>query len=149
METLRDKLYKDTQMNVTPGYGNVNSKICLVFNNPERLKIVKPFVQEQMDGFKINFWDVWTTFINKTSSDYPYKFDLLGYELNAVHPQCLYVFTDVDDDYDNVIKCITKISGSLPERYFNIHIADFASQDMSIKRKLWYDFHYFINYNSL
>lgn len=148
LESLRDKLYKDTQESITPGYGNANSKICLVFNNPERFKTVKPFIQEQMDSFKINFWDVWTTFINKTKCNYPYKFELLGHEINAIGPKCLYVFTDDDSDYDNVMQYITNINANLLDKHFNIRISDFASQDMSIKRKLWYDFHYFINYQS-
>jgi len=149
MEGLRRKAATDTGSNVSLGYGDINSKICFIFQSPNELGKIKNRVQSELDKYSINFWQVWTTFIDKTNTEYPDKLTLLAYEINAVNPTIIYFFGDNEDIYNDTINSIYNCKPSNLQKHFFIDINDLGSDNPDIKSVLWKKMHYLINYQTI
>lgn len=146
LEKLSDKVAKETHMDVTSGYGDMNSKIFFVFNNVDTFGVAKPFIQEKLDMFDVNFWQIYVTFINKVKKDYAFKYDVIASELSAIKPNLLYVFDKDKAAYDNIINALNSFQLPIPERHFFVDIMDINSDDKNIQHKLWHTLRYLINY---
>lgn len=148
LEGLRSKVAKDTGMNVSGGYGDINSNICFIFNNVKNFNVMKSIIQEKLDLFDINFWQIYVTFINKIEKDYSMKYSMITSELSAVKPKLLYVFDKDKRVYDEIINSLNKFNVAVPERNFFVDVMDLASDDEEIKKQLWFTLHYLINYKT-
>lgn len=153
LENLRAKASSDTGQAVNAGYGCANSQICLVFKDIQTFNEVKAAVQTWMDEFKMNFWQAWTTFVDKTEDEYPAKMEYLACEIHAVHPQLLYVFGDSIDEYHKVIHAFANLGipvmEALPKYTFFIDIKELTSSDKQIKQEIWQKLRYLINFKTL
>lgn len=149
LESLRAKVAKDTGMNVVSGYGDFNSKICFIFNNVKNFNIAKSLIQEKLDMFEVNFWQMYVTFVNKVEKDYSLKYDMLCSELSAIRPDLLYVFDNDIEVYNKILSSISRFKIPEPEHHFFIDVVQLASNDADIQNKMFYDLHYLINYKSL
>lgn len=146
---LRDAVINELHEPVAAGYGDVNSKICFVFPDEETFNLIKPVIQDVLETFRLNFWDVYVTFIDKTKSDYPDKYGYLINELYAVSPKVLYVIDKTDVSYNNINKGFATSKIPHPsEKAYHISIEDVCSTEESIKKKLWKMFKYLINYRN-
>lgn len=149
LESLREKVSKDTNMDVTSGYGDINSKICFIFNNVISFNIMKSMIQDKLDMFEINFWQIYVTFVNKVEKDYPLKYDMLCSELSAIKPDLLYVFDNDIKVYNKILSSISHFKILEPEHHFFIDVVQLASSDADVQSKMFYDLHYLINYKTL
>lgn len=149
LEKLREVIAKDTGSDVAMGYGDLNSYIMFIFDNAERFNAIKPIIQEQMDKFQMNFWQAYLTFIDKTAADYPGKYMAIANEISAIKPKLLYVFGNNKQKYDDIINIISSYNIPLPERHFFINLEDMASEDDTVKKALWHQLRYLINYKTL
>lgn len=131
---------KETNEYVASGYGNVNSKICFVFKDIDSYKSMKSLIQDILDKFNINSWNIYITFINKTKSEYNKKYSFLANEIYAVGPKLLYIFNEDDDVYSNIIKAFNDRNIPLPEKHFliNVDSSDYKNA-----------FKYLINYREM
>lgn len=149
LEELRQKISDDTHEKVCCGYGDLNSKICFIFNNQALFNAAKQIIQEKLDLFEVNFWQIYVTFINKVNCNYPRKYEVIASELSAVKPNLLYVFDSDKAAYDNVMAALAKFNLPTPERPFFVDIQEMASDDPEIKKRLWHTLRYLINYKTL
>ena len=150
LNKLRDTAINELHEPIHTGYGDINSKICFVFKDEESFELIKPVVQSILEEFKLNFWDVYVTFINKTKHEYSKKYGYLINELYAVSPKVLYVIDKDDTSYNNINKAFA--SSKIPhpsEKAFFISIEDICTTDEEKKKKLlWKILKYLINYRN-
>ena len=90
IQSIMQQAIQETQSHMSFGYGNVNSNICFLVSNEDMFKKIKPLLQEVLDKFGVNFWDIYVTFINKTPVPYDRNVNLLMNEINAVNPKIIY-----------------------------------------------------------
>ena len=147
MEQLKQVLINDLHETVYSGYGNVNSNICFVFESKEEFESIKPELQSILEKVKLNFWDVYITFVNKTESNYDNKYIYLMHEINAVSPKILYVLGKTDNSYNNINKSFTLNKINHPsDKTFFIPLMQLCELNEEKKAKLWNVFRYLINY---
>ena len=149
LEKLRSKAAHDTNLNVHAGYGSLNSNIFFIFNSHKVFMAAKSIIQEKLDLFDINFWQIYVTFVNKFEQDYQLKYDMICAEISAVKPKLLYVFDNDKSNYDNIMDSMIRLNVSIPERIFFVDIAELISDDEEVKKKIWHTLRYLINYKSL
>ena len=149
LNELHSIAIQDVNDYVCTGYGNVNSKTCLIFKDKTSYDVIKPLIQEIMDKLNINSWDVYITFVNKTKDEYNKKYSFLVNEVHAIGPKLLYVFDNNTDIYNQIIDTFNVYNISLPEKHFMINIQDLYSSDEKIRKDLWNMLKYLINYKEL
>lgn len=134
---------------VCTGYGNVNSKICFVFKDKNSCNVIRPLIQDILDKFNINTWDIYMTFVDKTTKDYPKKYSYLMNEIYAINPNLLYVFDKDDAIYNDIIDAFNVRNVSLPDKHFLVDVQKLASTDTDVRQELWNIFRYLINYKEI
>lgn len=150
LNELRNAIVKETNDDyVSMGYGNVNSKICIVVKDEQTFNIIKPLIKEILEQFDINFWNIYVTFIDKSKSPYKDKYNLLVHEINAIKPNLLYVFDKDDTMYLEMTRAFCTLNIDFPEKYFFIGLEYLASTDIEVRKLLWRDFRYLINYKEI
>lgn len=149
LNSLKDIMVQETKEYVSMGYGNVNSKICLAVKNEKVFNTIKPLIQNVLDKFGINFWDVYITFIDKTQSPYDKKYELFINEINAIKPKLLYIFDKDDTGFKEIENHSMKLNIPMPERSFFVDAEKLVSEDVKVKQELWNVFRYFINYKDI
>lgn len=151
LDSLQKKAAMDTQSNINAGYGCVNSKICFVFNSFEAYTKVKSVLIEKLNSFKLEIWDVYLTFVDKTDTEYPLKYEYLAHELHAVGPSLLYVVTDGEgyEATNTILQALDRINAPHPQVVHNINVNDLTSTDPVVKQQLWNRLRYLINYKTI
>lgn len=146
---LINKVISDTHEHVSVGYGNVNSRICFVVKDENTLGIIKPLIQEVLEKFHLNFWNVYVTFVDKTKSEYPGKYTCLMNELNAIKPGVVFVVGSDDSQYTALQTEFTSNNIQMPNSYFYIDIQKLGSTEPATRKELWRKFKYLINYKEI
>lgn len=139
---------QETGEHMSFGYGNVNSNICFIINNEPMFTIVKPFIQDVLEKFGVDFWGVYVTFINKSATEYSKKINLLMNEVNAVSPKIIYVF-DKDEQAMNLLQSEFQQYGIQPAYIHFVDINKMAVDDVATRKELWNKFRYLINYKDI
>lgn len=135
-------------VHVSMGYGNLNSKIVMVFPNENSLSVMKSTIQKLLDKFHIDFWSLYITFIDKTEAEYPLKFNVLMNEINAISPQIIY-FVDKDDSQIVNLKIeFNKYGIKLPKHYL-LEAEKLVNDTEQNRKEIWKSFKYAINYKDL
>lgn len=146
---LRDTVVNEIHETVTVGYGNVNSKICIVFSDENSFQLVKPVIQEILEKYRLNLWDIYVTFVNKTVSDYPGKYAYLVNELYAVGSQVIYVIDKDDNIFNNIQRAFSVMNVPSPtNRMYFVSTLDICSTDEEVKKDLGRMFKFLINYRN-
>lgn len=147
LEQLKQSLISELHEAVSSGYGDVNSKICFIFDSEESFILLKPALQECLEKFKIDLWSVYVTFVNKTKAEYSSKYGFLMHEVYAVSPRVLYVISETDESYNALNKtfAIAKVNHPAAKAFFLSPQLLCATEEKE-KRKLWEMFKYLINY---
>lgn len=148
IQSIMQQAIQETQTHMSFGYGNVNSNICFVVNDETMFNDIKPLVQEVLDKFDINFWDIYVTFIYKTSKVYNRCINLLMNEINAVSPKIIYVFDKDEKALNALLNEFTKY-GVTPPKYYYVNIDKLSEKTVEVKRELWKMFRYLINYKEI
>lgn len=146
LDELHQYIAKDTGEHVSVGYGNVNSRVCIVVQNEKALNVVKPLIQSVLNKFNMNFWDIYITFVDKTEQEYAKKYSVLVNEIHAINPGILYVLDKDDTIYSSIMQELTTRNVNVLEKHFNIEIELLASTDVEVRKALWQKFKYLINY---
>lgn len=149
LNSLRDTAIKNTHSVIHTGYGNVNSQICFITNNEIMLDTIKPLLQNIFDNFRINFWDIYCTFINKTDIEFHGKYSYVINEMYAIKPQVIYVFDNNDIEYNSLMTEINSSSIKLTPKIFYIDIKKLGDSSEETRTELWKYFKYIINYREL
>ena len=155
LNSLRDIAAKETSSMINFGYGDVNSKICFIFDNINSFKKIKENIQKVLDVFKMNYWQSWITFIDKTDIEYNNKLELLSNELYAIKPDLIYYFSINDERYNsllNIIDNFNKINNvQVCKKIFYININDIVNinNDNIKSGELWNKMRYIVNYKSI
>lgn len=148
LDSIRQRLYEVTGMDVSSGYGDVNSKICVVFNSETKFKEFRQAIQNVLTIFGTEFWELYITYINKVDMDYPKKYEMVASELSAVRPSLLYVIDKDRGEYDRIIDSLKMLNVPVPEKHFFVDIAEMCSSDEAVRQGLWKVLRYFINYKT-
>ena len=148
IQSIMQQAIQETQSHMSFGYGNVNSNICFLVSDEDMLKKIKPLLQEVLDKFGVNFWDIYVTFINKTPVPYDRNVNLLMNEINAVNPKIIYVF---DKDEQSITELTNEFVtyGVQPAKCYYIDINKLSESTVEVKRELWKMFRYLINYKEI
>lgn len=150
LESLKQEAINDLHCHISSGYGSVNSNICFIFPDKESLSVIKPLVQDVLKKLKINFWGVYTTFLNKSSQEYSKKYNYLMNELNAIKPNIVYVFGKEKSIIDRLKQEYDKYSISVSNHYFQfVDVQQLASSKEEDRIALWNVFKYMINYREI
>jgi hypothetical protein len=149
LENLQSIAAQEVNEYVCTGYGNPNSKICFLFKDKETYDTVRPLVQDILSKFDINPWDVYITFVNKTSCEYSKKYSYLINEIHAVGSKFLCMFDNNDIVYKEVINEFLTNNVNLPDKYFLIDIQKLGSIEENVRQELWSVFRYLINYKTI
>ena len=150
LESLKHEAINDLHCNISSGYGNVNSEICFIFSNEQRLLIIKSLIQDILEKLKMNFWSIYTTFIDKSSQEYPKKYNYLMNELNAIKPSIIYVFDNNKNCIDILKQEYCKYNISIPNNYFQfVNIQQLSSSKEEDRIALWNVFKYMIGYREI
>lgn len=149
LNELHNIAVQDTKEYVCTGYGNVNSKICFVFKDKNSYDTLRPLLQEILDKFHINIWDVYVTFVNKTKTEYNKKYSFLANEIYAIGSGLLYVFDNDDVIYKEIVDSFVTRNLTFPEKHFMIDIQKLTSSDTEVRKELWNIFKYLINYKEI
>lgn len=134
---------------VCTGFGNFNSKICFIFKDKNTYDIVKPLIQETLEKFHINSWDVYVTFVNKTKTEYNKKYSFLINELHAINPGIMYVFDNDTVLYDKIVQEFNNRNIAVPQKHFMVDIQQLGSAEVEVRKSLWNVFKYLINYKEI
>lgn len=144
---LRDVVVKELHTAVTVGYGSVNSKICLVFSNENSFLLLKPVIQEILEKFRLNLWDIYVTFVDKTPIEYANKYAYLVNELYAVGSQVVYIIDKDEAIFDNINKAFSVMNVPRPtDKMFFISAISLCSSEE--EKKISSIFKYLINYRN-
>lgn len=146
---LINKVISDTHEHVSIGYGNVNSKICFVVKDENTFEIIKPLIQEILEKFHLNFWNVYVTFVDKTKTEYANKYTCLINELHAIKPGVMFVVGHDDKQYNEICNAFTNANIALPKTHFYIDIQKLGSTEPATRKELWMKFKYLINYKEI
>ena len=147
LEQLKQSLINELHETVASGYGDVNSNICFVFESENAFQLLKPALQSIFEIVKLNFWDVYITFANKTTTDYPNKYGFLMHEIHAVSPKVLYVVGETDESYNMLNRAFAVAKVNHPaNKAFYITPQLMCSTDEQSRKELWRVFRYLVNY---
>ena len=149
LDELRDIAVQDTNNHVCTGYGNVNSQICFVFTDKKTYDIIKPIINEILEKFHINLWNIYITFINKTQNEYSKKYSFLANEINAIGANLVFVFDKDNAAYNEIINAFNIRNITLPEKHFFIDMQKIISTETEDRKMLWSFFKYLINYKEI
>ena len=150
LESIKQTAINDLHCHISSGYGNVNSKICFVFNNENTLKIIKPLIQDILDKLKINLWSIYITFLDKTEDEYSKKYNYLMNELNCINPDIIYVFDNNDSCVNQLKQEFTKYNIYKHNNFFQfIDIKLLSSSELNDRKLLWDSFKYMIGYKDI
>ena len=150
LESLKQEAINDLHCHISSGYGNVNSNICFIFPNEESLSIVKSLIQDILKVLKINLWDIYITFVDKSSQEYSKKYNYLMNELNAIKPSIVYVFGKDKSVIDRLKQEYTQYNISVSNHYFQfVDVQQLASSKEEDRIALWNIFKYMINYREI
>lgn len=149
LDELHNIAIRDTKEYVCTGYGNVNSRICFVFKNKDSYDAIKSLLQNILDKFHINSWDVYVTFVDKTQEEYNKKYLFLVNEIHAINPGLLYIFDKDDVMYKEIINAFSACNIALPEKHFIVDTQKITSSDIDVRQELWNIFRYLINYKEI
>lgn len=151
LDNLKQEAIKDVHEPFSSGYGNVNSRICFVFQNEDSFNIIKPLLQEILEKFNMHFWNVYVTFIDKCKTDYNKKYLYLSNELNAISPSVIY---DIGCTNTNALMFALNGDEVTPvkvkyDKCFHIEAKAIASTEESVRRELWQSFKFLLNYKEI
>lgn len=146
LNELRDAAIQDVQDYICTGYGNVNSNICFIFKDKQCYDVVHALLQEMLEKFHINPWDVYVTFVDKSQKEYNKKYAYLANEIHAINPGLLYVFDTNESMYQEIINAFQMRNIALPEKHFTVDVQKLASTDTDVRHELWNILKYLINY---
>ena len=149
LDELRDIAVQDTNSHICTGYGNVNSQICFVFTDKKTYDIIKPIINEILEKFHINLWNIYITFINKTQDEYNKKYSFLANEINAIGANLVFVFDKDNVAYNEIINAFNVRNITLPEKHFFIDMQKIISTETEDRKMLWSFFKYLINYKEI
>ena len=146
LDELHNIAAKEVNECVNVGYGNVNSKICLLFKDKKSYLNNKSLIEKLLEKYDINIWNVYITFVNKTEMEYGKKYSYLIHELYAINPSVLYVFDDNNAIYTNTIHSFPSFNINYPDKHFFIDINKLISNNENERKELWNMLKYLINY---
>ena len=149
LEELRHIAVQDTGEHICTGYGNVNSRICLVFENKEKYDLIKSIIATTLEKFQLNPWNVYITFVDKTKSEYDKKYSFLINEIHAIGADLMLIFDTDERLYDEITNAFNVRNISLPEKHFFIDVNKLASIEQEDRKVLWNAFKYLINYKEI
>ena len=144
LNNLRLAMVKEIGKDITMGYGDVNSKILIMFKDRNSFLSVKKSLQSLFALAKFNFWDTYITFINKTDADYPKKYEFIIREIIAVHPDIIYLIGD-ESDYNKINMVFAENKLTYPAIH-SFCISEKQINDENAVKDLWSKFKYLINY---
>lgn len=145
---LKNTFVNIVHENVTEGYGNLNSKICFIFSSEEKYKIIKPLLEDYLNDIKLNLWDIYVTFYNKTKSKSSKELNYLMNEVNCINPSIIFIFDNDISHMNNLINEYKNHGLTLPEIIF-IDLSKFASDNQKDKYDIRCNFIKLINYKQL
>lgn len=147
LEQLKMSAVNELHETLSSGYGDVNSNICFVFETEELFQTLKPELQRIFEILKLDFWDVYVTFVDKTKSEYKSKYGFLMHEIHAISPKVLYIVGDTDNSYNilNRTFAIAKINHPASKAFY-VSPQLICSTEEKGKKELWQMFKYLINY---
>ena len=147
LEQLKCALINELHETVASGYGDVNSNICFVFESEAAFQLLKPVLQDMLETVKLNFWDVYITFVNKTQTEYANKYGFLMHEVHAVAPKVLYVIGDTDESYNTLNRAFAFAKVNHPsQKAFRVTPQLLCASDEQNRKELWKMFRYLVNY---
>ena len=147
LEHLKQTLIDELHETVASGYGDVNSNICFVFESEAAFQLLKPALQSLLDVIKLNFWDVYITFVNKTQSEYKNKYGLLMHEIYAVNPKVLYLVSETEEPYNMLNYAFASAKVNHPaSKAFHLTPQLLCTTDEEDRKELWKMFRYLVNY---
>lgn len=150
LESLKQEAINDLHCHISSGYGSVNSNICFIFSDEQSLSVVKSLVQEILEKLKMNFWGIYTTFINKSTHDYSKKYNYLMNELNCIKPSIVYVFGKDKSCIDRLKQEYDKYNIPISNNYFQfVDIQQLLSSKEEDRKALWNVFKYMIGYREI
>lgn len=150
LESLKQEAINDLHCHISSGYGSVNSNICFIFSDEKSLSVIKPLVQEVLEKLTMNFWGIYTTFIDKTNQDYSKKYNYLMNELNCIKPSIVYMFGKDQLNLDRLKQEYAKYNISVSPNYFQfVDIQQLASSEEKDRMALWNVFKYMIGYREI
>ena len=149
INSIMEKAIEDTHQKMSFGYGNVNSKICLVVESEETYNFIKPVLQDYFDMFDTNIWDIYITFVDKSAKNYSKKINLLMNEINAVSPQLLYMIGSSDNYYTALAQEMTNYNLQLNMKTIFISTEKLLSSDPEVQKEIKRLFVFLINYMTI
>ena len=98
----------------------------------------------------MNFWGIYTTFINKSTHDYSKKYNYLMNELNCIKPSIVYVFGKDKSYIDRLKQEYDKYNIPISSNYFQfVDIQQLLSSKEEDRKALWNVFKYMIGYREI
>jgi hypothetical protein len=147
LEQLKQALINELHETVASGYGDVNSNICFVFESEKAFQFLKPVLHDIFETVKLDFWDAYITFVDKTQTEYPNKYGLLMHEIHAISPKVLYVIGETDVSYNTLNRAFAMAKVNHPAaKAFHITPELLCSTEEQDRKELWKMFRYLVNY---
>lgn len=105
-----DKLYKiatlQSKESLIGGQGNVNSKRVIIVSSYSLFNDIKTNLQKQLKRYKLNCWDIYITYVDKTKEyNYQNKMSLIANELNCIKPELVF-YIGTSKEYNDFIVLI-------------------------------------------
>lgn len=146
IETLMENLALSVNEKINMGYGDFNSKVCFIFKDRQTFEKLKDSLQKNIEIVDVHFWQVYTTYVSKTSKELPNDISILMHELNAIKPQIIYLFDENDEVLNklnqecaaNNIPCTTKQLLINPDMILN--------DNTQSRKDLWKLLKFLVNY---
>jgi hypothetical protein len=123
IENIMSIMYKDVKCKIDYGYGNYNSSICFLFEDKKKEDEIKSNLMEILDNLCIDYYSIYSTYINKVNKLYVRNNELLTNELSCIKPNIIFYFGN-----PNLIHDLLSYKGiDLRDKIYIIN--DFNSKD--------------------
>ena len=149
LDNLKRVTINELHEPIVSGYGNVNSNICIVTKNDNALNTIKPLLQDVLDKFHINIWDIYLTYVDKTKTEYNRKFSYLAHELSAIGPKIVYYIDKDESNYNALLNAFVADNVKLPVNIYYIDVIKLGSSDTQDRKDLWEVFKHMINFRDI
>ena len=149
LDNLKQITIKELHEPVISGYGNVNSQICIITKNEKALNVIKPLLQNVLDKFHINMWDIYLTYVDKTTTEYNRKFSYLAHELSAIGAKIIYYIDNDENNYNALLNAFQTDNIKLSADIHYINVTKLGSSDIEDRKELWESFKHMINFREI
>ena len=94
-------------------------------------------------------WDIYLTYVDKTTTEYNRKFSYLAHELSAIGAKIIYYIDNDENNYNALLNAFQTDNIKLSADIHYIDVTKLGSSDIEDRKELWKSFKHMINFREI